>query len=163
MSINGMDSKEMEAELAKAQEGEGEAALPEHCSETETDKRTSEIEPFDTKLAQRIQALSQQIENHTLQLANLRRTAPAETSHRFQESFSKASEEDVARVQKFADETLEDAKNTNMEVGEVERLDEIQASWQNGSENLLALKSGMGGTVAKMERARQAVDVLEGR
>ena len=122
-----------------------------------------EIEPFDTKLAQRIQALSQQIENHTLHLANLRRTAPAETSQRFQESFTKASEQDSARLQRFGDETLEQAKSTRVDVGEVERLDEIQATWQNGSESLVSLKSGLGGTVAKMERAKQAVDILEGR
>ena len=47
-----------------------------------------------------------------------------------------------------------------MEFGEVERLDEVQAAWQNGSENLTALKSGLGGTVAKMERAQQAVDLF---
>ena len=125
--------------------------------------RKLEIEPFDTKLAQRIQALSQQIENHTLQLANLRRTAPAQTSQRFQESFTKESEQDDARLQKFEEQTLVVAKNTDMDVGEVERLDEIQATWQNGSENLMSLKSGLGGTVAKMERAQQAVDLLEGR
>ena len=124
---------------------------------------SSEIEPFDTKLAQRIQALSQQIENHTVQLANLRRTAPAETSQRFQESFTKTSERDDARLHRLEEETLQDAKNTKLDVGEVERLDEIQATWQNGSDNLTLLKSGLGGTVAKMERAQNAVDILEGR
>ena len=98
-----------------------------------------------------------------MQLANLRRTAPAETSSRFQESFTKSSEQDDAPLQNFDVETLQDAKNTRMDVGEVERLDEIRATWQSGSDSLVSLKSGLGGTVAKMERAQRAVDVLEGR
>lgn len=48
-----------------------------------------------------------------------------------------------------------------MDVGQVERLDEVQATWQNGSESLMNLKSGLGGTVAKMEKAQQAVDLFD--
>ena len=119
-----------------------------------------EIEPFDTKLAQRIQALSQQIESQTLQLANLRRSAPAETSQRFQQSYTKAAKQDDARLHRFSEEKLEEAQNTNMDMGEVQRLNEVQATWHDGSKSLMALKSGLGGTVAKMERAQRAVDVL---
>jgi kinetochor protein Mis14/NSL1 len=53
-----------------------------------------------------------------------------------------------------------------MEIGEVERLDEVQSTWQTGSETLMTLKSGLGGTVAKMERAQhaqQAVGILDGK
>lgn len=120
-----------------------------------------EIEPFDTKLAQRVQAISAQIENHTLQLANLRRTAPVETSQRFQESFTKASEQDDARLREVEDVMLGNAKQTKMEVEGFERLDEVQTTWQNGSETLASLKTGLGGTVAQMERAQHAVDYVE--
>ena len=125
--------------------------------------RIEEFESFDTKLAQRIQALSSQIEDHTLQLANLRRTAPAETSQRFQDSYTKASEQYDAQLQQDEDTRLQDAVNTKMELDEVERLDEIQSTWQSGSEALVSLKSGLGGTVAKAERAQQVVSVLEER
>jgi kinetochor protein Mis14/NSL1 len=125
--------------------------------------RPAEIEAFDGKLAQRIQALNAQIENHTLQLANLRRTAPAETAQRFQETFAKAAEEDDARLQKAREAMLEEAQQTNVEVPEVERLDEIQSTWQHGTESLFTLKSGLGGTVATMERAQRAVDFLDER
>lgn len=50
-----------------------------------------------------------------------------------------------------------------MDIGEMERLDEVQRSWQSGSENLVALKSGLGSTVAKMERAQSANEAIEGR
>lgn len=48
-----------------------------------------------------------------------------------------------------------------MDIGDVERSDEIQTTWRNGSENLMTLKTGLGGTVAKMERAQQAVNAIE--
>ncbi|KAK5124412.1 hypothetical protein LTR85_001629 [Meristemomyces frigidus] len=141
MSINGMNSREMEAELAKAQEGE-------------------EIEPFDAKLAQRIQNLSAQIELRTPDLANLRRKAPAETSQRFQESFVKQAEEYDARLKKDEEEKMDAAKGTKVDIGEMERLDEMQSTWSKGSEQLLALKSGLGSTVARMEKAQKAVAVV---
>ena len=131
------------------------------CIRTETDKRNVEIEPFDTKLAQRIQTLSGQIEKHTLDLANLRRTAPAQTSQRFQQSFTTASEQDNARLQQYGDERLDEARQTKIDIGKIERLDEVQTTWQYGSENLNALKSELGATVAKMERAQQAVEFVE--
>lgn len=68
-----------------------------------------------------------------------------------------------ARLQKDEEGKLEAARSTNMNIGEIERLDEIQNTWQNGSENLVALKSGLGSTVAKMERARNANEAIEGR
>ncbi|KAI7170894.1 hypothetical protein D0869_10205 [Hortaea werneckii] len=142
MSINGMDSREMDAELAKAQEGE-------------------EIEPFDTKLAQRIQNLSAQIEQRTLDLANLRRNAPAETSKRFQDSFAKQTEDYNTRLQKDEQLKLDEARNTHMEIEEMERLDEMQNAWTKGTEQLQELRTGLGSTVARMEKAEKAVGVLE--
>ncbi|RMY11842.1 hypothetical protein D0867_07950 [Hortaea werneckii] len=143
MSINGMDSREMDAELAKAQEGEG------------------TIEPFDTKLAQRIQNLSAQIEQRTLDLANLRRNAPAETSKRFQDSFAKQTEDYDTRLQKDEQMKLDEARNTQMEIEEMERLDEMQNAWTKGTEQLQELRTGLGSTVARMEKAEKAVGVLE--
>jgi hypothetical protein len=56
---------------------------------------------------------------------------------------------------------LGNAKQTKMEVEGFERLDEVQTTWQNGSETLASLKTGLGGTVAQMERAQHAVDYVE--
>lgn len=50
-----------------------------------------------------------------------------------------------------------------MKIGETERMEEVQSTWQSGAQSLLALKTGLGGTVEKMERAQRVVDVLEGR
>ncbi|KAK5718828.1 hypothetical protein LTR17_015593 [Elasticomyces elasticus] len=142
MSINGMDAREMEAEVAKAQEGE-------------------EIEPFDTKLAQRLQSLSAQIEHQTLQLANMRRTRPAETAQHFQNKFAESIEEDNIKLSEAEKQKIESAKGTSIDPGHIDRVDEMQSTWQNGSEELLALKSGLGGTVARLEKAQKAVDVVQ--
>ena len=120
-----------------------------------------EIESFDTKLAQRIQALSSQIEDQTLHLAELRRTAPLETSQRFQDSFTHDAAAYDARLEHDETARLDEAKSVEIKMDDMQRLDEVQSSWQTGSESLNALKLGLGGTVAKMERAQQAADVLQ--
>ncbi|GAB1740273.1 hypothetical protein NU219Hw_g5388t2 [Hortaea werneckii] len=160
MSINGMDSREMDAELAKAQEGEG-TVHPKKKTKRLALTSVAEIEPFDTKLAQRIQNLSAQIEQRTLDLANLRRNAPAETSKRFQDSFAKQTEDYDTRLQKDEQMKLDEARETHMEIEEMERLDEMQSAWTKGTEQLQELRTGLGSTVARMEKAEKAVGVLE--
>ena len=63
-----------------------------------------------------------------------------------------------------AEETsLEAAREAKLDIGEAERVDEMETTWQKGSDELLALKTGLGGTVARMEKAQKAVNVVEGR
>jgi kinetochor protein Mis14/NSL1 len=122
----------------------------------------TEIEPFDAKLAQRVQSLSAQIENQTLQLASLRRDAPGATARKFEEEFKRRSEEDEARVKKQEEMDAEAARELKLDVGDVERLGEVQGTWQRGTEELEELKARVGGTVARMERAKRAVEFVEG-
>jgi len=103
------------------------------------------------------------MENNTLQLANLRRNAPAESARKFQESFTQQLEDFDARLKKQAEADLATAKESKLDVGDIERLDEVQETWQKGMEELGELKARMGGTVAKMERAQRAVDFVEGK
>lgn len=123
----------------------------------------AEIEPFDTKLAQRIQSLSAQIEHQTLHLANLRRTAPFETSQKFRQAFQKQSEDYDSLLKTNEDAKLESAKATKVEISKMERLDEVRSTWQKGSEDLVMLRTGLGGTVARLEKAQNAVEVVEER
>lgn len=39
----------------------------------------------------------------------------------------------------------------------------MQSTWQRGAEDLATLKSGLGGTVARMEKAQKADEVVEER
>ena len=100
------------------------------------------------------------MESRTLHLAKLRRERPAEASHQFVNSFEKESERYDDLLQKDQERQLKLAQSANVRVNEVERVDEIESSLQTGTEQLTVLKSGLGSTVAKMERAQQAVDVL---
>lgn len=58
---------------------------------------------------------------------------------------------------------VEAARELKLDVGDVERLGEVQGTWQRGTEELEELKGRVGGTVARMERARKAVEFVEGR
>lgn len=157
-----MDRHELEAELAKAQEGEGMTSFPGLASQQgriDEDIRT-ELEPFDTRLAQRIQTLSTQIEHQTLHLANLRRKAPQETAANFTRSYEKQVEEYEGALKADAERRVEEAKKAKVEVGNVERVDEMKGNWRRGQEGLEELKRGLGGSVAGLEKANQAVEVV---
>ena len=57
----------------------------------------------------------------------------------------------------------EAARAMKLDVVDVERLGEIEGTWQRGTEQLEDLKGKVGGTVARMERAKRAVEFVEGR
>jgi kinetochor protein Mis14/NSL1 len=109
-----------------------------------------------------VQSLSAQIENQTLQLASLRRDAPGATARKFEEEFKRRSEEDEACVKKQEETDAEAARELKLDVGDMERLGEVQGTWQRGTEELEELIARVGGTVARMERAKRAVEFVEG-
>ncbi|KAK5158553.1 hypothetical protein LTS14_003573 [Recurvomyces mirabilis] len=146
LSINGLSSTEMETELARAG-GEG--------------GEEEELAPFDSKLAQRLQALAAQIEAQTLQLANLRRTAPGETARKWEEGFVGRGREWEERFAVEGRGRMELARGVDVGVSEVKRQEEVERSWRDGEERLGVLKTGMGSTVARLEKAKMAVEVAE--
>lgn len=124
---------------------------------------TEELDPFDPKLATRVQSLSAQIESQTLQLANLRRKAPQETAQAFIRSFEKQGEEYELKLKEDREKRMEAARAVDVSgsVGEVERVEEMEATLERGRGELEALKRDVGPTVERMERARKAVEVVE--
>lgn len=122
----------------------------------------AEIEPFDAKLAQRVQSLSAQIEGQTLQLAKMRRDIPAATAKEYEERSNREGEEDEAYVEKYK-RHLEAAQEMKLDLGNTARLGEMEETWQQGTEELEELKWTIGRTVAKMERAKRSVDFVEER
>lgn len=119
------------------------------------------MEAFDNRLAQRVQALSAQIERETLALANLRRAAPGEIAERFTRGFEMETEEADARLQRREAEGLAAAREARLKVGNADRLKEVQETWERGTEELEEVRWRFGGTVAKMERAKSAVEFVE--
>jgi kinetochor protein Mis14/NSL1 len=158
-----MDSQELDAELAKIQEGEGKTPLLNTLPQVPRRANhisSSELEPFNTKLAQKIQSLSSQIEAQTLALASLRRKAPQQSAQRFLTSFESSLQTSQTRLQADEAARLAEARATQISVDPPERREEVEETFRQGVRGLEEIKGGMAGTVAKMERARMAVEVV---
>ena len=121
----------------------------------------AELEPFEGGLAQRIQDLSAQVEEHTLHLANLRRSAPQDSAQRFARTFEKHSLALDSRLSAGEDVQMQAANSTKMEIPPMERVGETHRTWQKGTEDLSGLKTNLGGTVARLERAQKAMEVID--
>ncbi|CAK4031717.1 Hypothetical predicted protein [Lecanosticta acicola] len=139
--VNGIEAREVE--LGEAGKGE------------------EELESFDAKLAQKIQSLAAQIERETLYLANKRRRAPQETARNFLAAFEEQGRVWDAKLEREQEVRVAAARKTELQVGRVERVGEMQSAWVRGREDLAGLKGGMEGTLERMERARKAVEAVE--
>ncbi|KAI4715345.1 hypothetical protein E4T48_08476 [Aureobasidium sp. EXF-10727] len=145
LAINGLEGEDMETALKMA-EGKGE-----------------ELEPYDSKLAQKLQSLSAQIEHLTLQLATLRREAPAKAAAAyavtlatqdatFEQTKKAAEEEKLARVKEERD---------LCGVGDVRDWDECQRNWEAATAGLVQVKENIGATGARLVQARDAAAYLD--
>ncbi|KAF4549043.1 Kinetochore protein Mis14-like protein [Elsinoe fawcettii] len=142
ISINGLDGADMEKMIGEKGEVE-------------------ETEAFDAKLARRIQAVSGEIEDLTLELANLRREAPGKMAGMWegrQEEERRWWEEKMRRG-----EEKRDGERGEIEV-KVEGLEDVgdmRRSWEEGTRRLVEVKEGIGAVVGRGERAREGVRYLE--
>lgn len=99
-----------------------------------------------------------QHEQETTRVAEMRRDAPGAAARAFVERL---------RVEMLAerevDVKMEDADGSDgLEgLGVLERRDEVERTWGKGVEGLMRLES-VTGSVAKLERAARAVEVVEG-
>jgi len=98
----------------------------------------------------RVQALHQEIEEKTLVVTSLRRSAPAQAAALFQQSCS---------VPDFtaAPETLAMEEVTDGAEIEIAREGEVKETFTNGMKLLKDLKKGVPATSAKLERAKDVV------
>jgi kinetochor protein Mis14/NSL1 len=48
-------------------------------------------------------------------------------------------------------------------IGELSRWEEVQTTWERGTQGLVALKSSLTETVARLERAKNVVEHMEGK
>ncbi|KAI4728222.1 hypothetical protein E4T49_03888 [Aureobasidium sp. EXF-10728] len=145
LAINGLEGEDMDTALKMA-EGKGE-----------------ELEPYDSKLAQKLQSLSAQIEHLTLQLATLRREAPAKAAaayaatlatqdSTFEQSKKAAEEEKMAQIQEQRD---------LCGVSGVRDWDECQRNWEMATAGLVQVKENIGATGARLVQARDAAAYLD--
>lgn len=121
----------------------------------------TEFEAYDSKLAQRVQSLSSNIETLNLRLANLRRTAPATAAESFRTSFAKQTEAFDAQARREEEAKLAAARAEKMDVGDFERWDDMLQTWRVGTEEMVKVGSGVEETARKVERAKRAVLYIE--
>lgn len=145
LRINGMEAADMEKHLQEQLQG-GE-----------------EVEAYDHRLAKRIQDTSAQIEALTLELANLRRSAPKEAARRFQSGFEDEGRVWDEKLRDAEEKRLAEVKKVELDVVGLEREEETRKAWERGMSTLVGVKDGIGGTVARLERAQGVIGYLEGR
>lgn len=139
ISINGMDTEEVE----RHEVGE-------------------EFEPFDSRLKDRLEALTAQKNSLVEKVADLRRTAPALAAQAYQAAFLQESEQWEQEHRTREAKALQ-ASDSVLDLGELRRWDEVQRTWERGAEGLGALKGGLPETRARLERAGEVVGYLEGK
>ena len=122
----------------------------------------TEFEPFDSRLKDRLEALTAQKNSLVEKVADLRRTAPALAAQAYQAAFLQESEqwEQEHRMQKA--KALQVPESV-LDLGELRRWDEVQRTWERGAEGPGALKGGLPETRARLERASEVVGYLEGK
>jgi len=118
----------------------------------------SEFEALDTRLAERIRALEATKESLTEKVADLRRTAPAKAAQDFQTQWAKDNEVFESGAQQ---EEAGAANESPLDLGDMNRWDDVQASWGRGTEILAALKVNLTETVARLERAKAVAEHME--
>lgn len=147
LAINGLEGKQMEEAMKAAEKGE------------------EEQEAYDSKLGLKLLALSSQIENLNLQLATLRREAPAKAAAAYASSLtendaaftrSRTAAEEASRQKIQEEEDLCGIKN-------VRDWDECEANWRKATEGLVGVKDGIGTTSARLVQARDVVEYLDSK
>jgi kinetochor protein Mis14/NSL1 len=112
-------------------------------------------------MLERIRALEIEKDKLTENVASLRRTAPQRAAQNFKDKWAsevETFEQDI----KQGDEAAQNASG-EVDIGELKRWDEVQATWGRGTEGLVGLKGGLTETVAKLERANAVAEHMEKR
>jgi kinetochor protein Mis14/NSL1 len=122
----------------------------------------TEFEPFDSRLKDRLEALTAQKNSLVEKVADLRRTAPALAAQAYQAAFLQESEQWEQEYRTREAKALQ-APESVLDLGELRRWDEVQRTWERGAEGLGALKGGLPETRARLERAGEVVGYLEGK
>lgn len=155
---------------------------PSRSTSTSTASQTGEedgveYEPYDARLASKLQSLYLALESETMAVARLRREAPRRAAEGWRARFLEGEEgrgraaegEDGERMEVDSEGAVGDV-GSGMEVGMEMGLEGLDERWEGvkgayavACEGLLGLKTGVTETVGRCERAgRAAVEVERG-
>ncbi|MCJ1256351.1 hypothetical protein MMC24_004172 [Lignoscripta atroalba] len=121
-------------------------------------------EPYDTRLAGKLRTLYATLESETTRVAELRREAPAAAARAYVERLKDemgAEERNVEAMRERALRVGREEGAKGLRDVKIAREDVMLGSWERGLEGLSTL-SGLTEAVARLERAKEVVGVVEG-
>ena len=128
-----------------------------------TTREESAFEPYNPLLAKRLQALSAAIEDETLKLAEMRRTAPKRAAEMYvaRQGALREREEAGLRAQEEMGAKIPGARVEGGQKESGEREQETAQAWEDALQGVRSLKDELPGLRAKLERAETGVGILE--
>lgn len=155
ISVNGL-------ELPSAQDASSSASATDSAMMEEASEN---YEPFDTRIPERLRALESQREMLAEQVAGLRSEAPGQFARSYQDRWERECKEGDEKMEEQRTMMMEDleADGARLDVygPGIERWDDTKKVWERGTEGLFGLKGGLTETVAKLERARDVLEVMD--
>lgn len=127
--------------------------------------RVTEIEPFDSTLARKIQSVTIQIENLTQQLADYRRTAPERAVRKYT-AVVEANKSDYEKgVEVVMEKEMERAQNVELNLDgfiglDEERVDGVRKAWMAGNEKLEEVRDEIKCVVERLGMAKEGREVV---
>ena len=117
-------------------------------------------EPYDPRLAEKLRLLYAEFEVQSTRVAELRREAPGAAARQCVERLEEELkiENDLERHRRSKGE---DVAVMPLDVRALERIEDIERAWGKGAQGLVQL-GDISTVLAKLERAGQAVEVVEG-
>lgn len=140
---------------------------PNSSSTSDSSNAIEEYLPQDSKLIDRLNKLQAESDALTLEIAELRRSAPVKIREVYVEAWKTASERDDQAMRESLKDVDAEGEMVRREfegiVKPLERQEDVERAWEGAIAGLGVLKKELGGTVAKMESARRAGEyVLRG-
>lgn len=122
------------------------------------EKEVEDYAPQNEKLRIKLAGLHKTADALVLELADLRRTAPAKIVEQKAEAMRRDADKDEADLK--AGVARQDRVTYDSLLEPLERQADVEASWNKGVRDLSALKRELGGTAARMSEAKRAADFV---
>ena len=133
---------------------------PERVFEDHTQDDSSNYEPYDPSLAERLRTLYADFDTQSTRIAELRRDAPGAAARGYVERL----EAELKREEDLEQERKSKSANVDVEslgIGISKRPDDMKGMWGKGTKGLVELGK-IPGILAKLERAEKAVEIVNG-
>ena len=133
---------------------------PDPAPETPNADDDANYEQYDTRLAEKLRTLYAEFDAQSTRVAELRREAPGAAARQYMERL----EEELKKEKELEIQTrtVDDGRVVeDLDVGSLERREEIEMMWGRGTEGLVKLGK-VTDVRARLERAEKAVEVLDG-